>query len=184
MELLNIEKMKERIHEAMILLKVLTDSPHGNVNHVEEVCTVCNRLLEEAWVMADEISRGEAKQAGGGNGAPKKETTPPAVKTEKRRTEQFYAEDLIDQIALGYSAVHDMLQDIEKEPDPEKASTLAAMALVLYKNAVARKDEMVLELEKQTGKIQVLVDTTRGHSGYDLPIMGILIHPKQEAAHA
>ena len=96
---------------------------------------------------------------------------------------KFYADDLIDQIALGYSAVDDMLQRIEKEPDEDTAATLAAMARVLHKNAVARKDEIVRELEKQTGKIKVLVDTTRGHSGYDLPIMGVKIHPKQEAAN-
>lgn len=66
---------------------------------------------------------------------------------------QPYADDLIDQISIGYSAVDDMLKRIETEPDSDAAATLASMARVLYRNAVARKDKIVRELEKQTGKI-------------------------------
>jgi uncharacterized protein YdcH (DUF465 family) len=116
-----------------------------------------------------------------GNGTPKRETASPIDRTEAKRNDQFYADDLIDQISIGYSAVDDMLKRIETEPDADAAATLAGMARVLHKNAVARKDRIIRELEKKTGKIEVLVDTSGGHAGYDLPVRGIVIHPKEAA---
>jgi uncharacterized protein YdcH (DUF465 family) len=121
--------------------------------------------------------------------APESIETPelkPSPREPKEKGEpnlEFYADDLIDQISIGYSAVDDMLKRIETEPDADAAATLAGMARVLYTNAVARKDRIIRELEKKTGKIEVLVDTSRGHAGYDLPVMGIVVHPKQEAAN-
>jgi hypothetical protein len=95
---------------------------------------------------------------------------------------QFYADDLIDQIAVGYSAVGDMLKRIEQEQDADSAAMLASMARVLYSNAVRRAEEIIAELEKITGKIQVLIDTGSGHTLYDYPVMGIVIASKPEAA--
>ena len=93
---------------------------------------------------------------------------------------EFYADDLIDQISLGYSAVSDMLTRIEQERDSDSAATLASMARVLYTNARRRAEKIIAELEKKTGKIQVLVDRGRGHTLYDYPVMGIVIPLKQE----
>src|SRR5208337_3171003 len=96
---------------------------------------------------------------------------------------KFYAADLVDQIAGAYSAVSDILRLIEHESDADRSADLAAKALLLYKHAVRREEMIVSELEKKTGKIQVLIDTSKGYGGYDYPVMGFVIHSKEEASH-
>lgn len=49
------EVMKERIHEATMLLDVLLESQYGCMDHVEEVLKVTGRLLSEAWELAEDI---------------------------------------------------------------------------------------------------------------------------------
>lgn len=92
---------------------------------------------------------------------------------------KLHPEDLIDAITLGYSAVRDALGKIETEPDPDTASTLAGAALVLYKNASDRTHQIVSELEKKIGNVQILMDIDKGFGGYDSPIMGIVIRQKE-----
>ena len=92
---------------------------------------------------------------------------------------QPYADDLMDHISIGYSAVDDMLKRIETEPDSDAA------ALRLYGKSPVQergmgKDKIVRELEKQTGKISVLVDEGLGHTLYDLPVTGIVIHRRKD----
>ena len=110
--------------------------------------------------------------------SPKPKTDPP----EKENGGKFYAEDLVDHITLGYSAVYDTLKRIHKEEDSDPQANLADVATVLYKNAVDRTCQIISELEKKTGRIDVLIDVGKGYGGYDTPVMGVLIHPKEDPA--
>jgi hypothetical protein len=117
---------------------------------------------------------------GAGNGTPKREAISPGASTEAKPNNQFYAEDLFDQVSLGYSAVYDMLKRIHKEQDSDLQASLADVAMVLYKNAQDRTLQIISELEKKTGRIEVLIDIDKGYGGYDTPVMGVLIHPKED----
>ena len=163
--------MQERMVEAQRVIDLLAESSHGKVGTTEETLHVCSRLIEEAWGMSDELFSSDK---------PKTETD----SMEKADTGQFYADDLVDQIGLGYSAVHDMLKRIHKEEDSDVQASLADVAMVLYKNAADRTERIISELEKKTGRIQVLIDIDKGYGGYDSPVMGFVIHPKQEASDA
>ena len=97
-------------------------------------------------------------------------------------THQFYAEDLVDQINLGFSAVYDILKRIHKEEDSDRQAGLADVGMILYKNAADRTELIISELEKKTGRIEVLMDIDKGYGGYDSPVMGVQIHPKEDSA--
>ncbi|MGO9370840.1 MAG: hypothetical protein ACLQBD_01930 [Syntrophobacteraceae bacterium] len=125
------------------------------------------------------ISHGEdAPIAASPQEKPKPITDPP----KKENSRESYADDLVDHITLGYSAVYDTLKRIHKEQDSDVQASLADVGMVLYKNAVDRTCQVISELEKKTGRIEVLVDEGRGYGGYDMPVMGVLIHPKEDPA--
>lgn len=167
------EALKERIHEAAVVLGALRNSEHRNISGASEVLDVVDRLLSDAWTIADGLDPAGSQWIG----------DKPAQTSLADGEEEYYHADLVDQISAGFSAVYDLLKRIEKEEDVEGAITLASMAQILYKNALKRKDMIVGELEKQTGPIEVLVDTNKGHTDYDLPVKGIVIRRKQEAGH-
>ena len=179
--------MQERMVEAQRVIDLLAESSHGKVGTTEETLHVCSRLIEEAWEASDELfpSAHELSRWAGDHTVNGEER--PAIKAINAKSElqnEFYADDLADQIALGYSAVADTLKRIHKEEDSELQANLADVAMVLYKNAAVRTRQIISELEKETGKIQVLVDISKGYGGYDCPVMGFVIQPKQEGGHA
>lgn len=98
---------------------------------------------------------------------------------------EFHTDDLINQITIGYSAVDDVLKIMELEQlSSESAATLASVARVLHRQATERVTGIIAEVVKKTGGIEVLTDTSLHYTAFDVPIKGIIVHPKEENSNA
>ena len=152
--------VKHRIGEVQAILGLLEEKAADDDG---DVLAGAGRLLEEVWNSVDGLFPKES------------EHEPPKIASPQSEVVgEYYADNLIDAIQLGYSAVKDLLKNSHDDMEISEAITLCQTALVLYTNARTRTEKIIALLEQKVGKVQVLLDTGKG-TAYESPIMGVQV---------
>lgn len=106
----------------------------------------------------------------------------PYILSAPHNTQAIFEDDgdneiLFDLVALAFSTVLDILRRIEPECEDDELDLVLLAELFWYRGA-DWTEQIIEAVDKETGRVKLLLEDYGFCNSYDLPVKGVIIYPK------